>query len=337
MNRFGRIFNISIFGESHGECTGIVIDGCPAGVPLTANDLAADLERRKGGMQKGTTPRKEDDLPLIKSGVFNDITTGFPIVILFENKNVRSEDYQQQRIIPRPGHADWVAHQKFGGFEDYRGGGHFSARLTTGIVAAGAIAKKIMQPAAADKKGIQINAAVIEIAGEKDTEKGLQKAIDAKDSVGGIVECCVTGLPIGLGEPWFDSVESMIAHLVFAIPAVRGIEFGTGFAAARMFGSQHNDAIDSMSGHTRTNHTGGVVGGITNGNELVFRLAIKPTSSTPQQQNSLNWDTGETEDFAIRGRHDLCVALRAPVIVEAVTAIVLADFLLLEQKIKRVV
>ena len=337
MNRFGRIFNISIFGESHGECTGIVIDGCPAGVPLTANDLAADLERRKGGMQKGTTPRKEDDLPLIKSGIFNDITTGFPIVILFENKNVRSEDYQQQRSIPRPGHADWVAHQKFGGFEDYRGGGHFSARLTTGIVAAGAIAKKIMQPAAADKHGIQINAAVIEVAGESDTEKGLQKAIDAKDSVGGIVECRVTGLPVGLGEPWFDSVESMIAHLVFAIPAVRGIEFGTGFAAARMFGSQHNDAIENMDGKTTTNHAGGIVGGITNGNELVFRIAVKPTASTPKQQHSLNWETGQTEDFSVKGRHDLCVALRAPVIVEAATAIVLTDLMMQEQKIPRIV
>ncbi|HRF18345.1 MAG TPA: chorismate synthase, partial [Chitinophagaceae bacterium] len=254
---------------------------------------------------------------------------GFPITILFENNNTRSEDYDKQRSIPRPGHADWVAHQKFGGNEDYRGGGHFSARLTTGIVAAGAIAKKIMN-------GVSIKAEVTEIGGEKDLEKGLQKAIDAKDSVGGIVECRVNGLPVGLGEPYFDSVESVLAHLVFAIPAVRGIEFGTGFAAAKMFGSEHNDAIENPQGKTRTNHAGGVVGGISNGNELIFRLAVKPTSSTPKEQNSLNWDTGKTEDFSIKGRHDLCVALRAPVIVEAVTAIVLADFMLLEQKIKRV-
>lgn len=329
MNSFGRIFRVSIFGESHGECVGITIDGCPAGLSLSPEDLAADLERRKGGKHKGTTPRQEEDFPIFKSGVFNGKTTGFPITILFENKNTRSEDYNKQRSIPRPGHADWVAHQKFGGNEDYRGGGHFSARLTAGIVAAGAIAKMLM-------KGVMINAEVTEIGGEKDLEKGLQKAIDAKDSVGGIVECRVNGLQVGLGEPYFDSVESALAHIVFAIPAVRGVEFGTGFAAAKMFGSQHNDAIENKEGKTRTNHAGGVVGGITNGNELVFRLAVKPTSSTPKEQNSLNWDTGMTEDFSIKGRHDLCVALRAPVIVEAVTALVLADFMLLEQKIPRI-
>jgi chorismate synthase len=329
MNNIGRLFRISIFGESHGECVGITIDGCPAGLLLSAEDLLPDLERRKGGQGKGTTPRKEDDYPIFKSGVFNGKTTGFPITILFENNNTRSEDYSKQRSIPRPGHADWVAHQKFGGNEDYRGGGHFSARLTTGIVAAGAVAKLLMN-------NITIHSAVTEIAGEKDLEKGLQKAIDAKDSVGGLVECKVTGLPVGLGEPYFDSMESVLSHMLFAIPAVRGVEFGTGFAAARMFGSEHNDAIENTAGKTRTNHAGGVVGGISNGNELVFRLAVKPTSSTPKEQHSLNWETGTTEDFSIKGRHDLCVALRAPVIVEAVTAIVLADFMLLEQHIKRV-
>ncbi len=329
LNSFGRFFRISIFGESHGECVGITIDGCPAGLSLTPEDLLPDLERRKGGQGKGTTPRKEDDYPIFKTGIFNGKTTGFPITILFENKNTRSEDYDKQRSIPRPGHADWVAHQKFGGYEDYRGGGHFSARLTAGIVAAGAIAKKLMSI-------VSIKAEVTEIGGEKDLERGLQKAIDAKDSVGGIVECRISGLPVSLGEPYFDSLESVLSHILFSIPAVRGVEFGTGFAAAKMFGSEHNDAIENPEGKTRTNHAGGVVGGISNGNELVFRLAVKPTSSTPKEQNSLNWDTGKTEDFSIKGRHDLCVALRAPVIVEAVTAIVLADFMLLEQKIKRV-
>lgn len=330
MNSFGRILRVHIFGESHGECVGITIDGCPAGLSLTPEDLLPDLERRKGGTQKGATPRQEEDYPIFKSGIFNGKTTGFPITILFENKNTRSEDYNKQRSIPRPGHADWVAHQKFGGNEDYRGGGHFSARLTTGIVAAGAIAKKLM-PA------IKFNATVTEIAGENDLEKGLQKGIDAKDSVGGIIECKVNGLPGGLGESYFDAVESVLSHILFAIPAVRGVEFGTGFAAAKMFGSQHNDAIENMDGETRTNHAGGIVGGISNGNELVFRLAVKPTSSTPKIQNSLNWDTGTTEDFSIKGRHDLCVALRAPVIVEAVTALVIADFMLLSQHIKRVI
>ena len=330
MNSFGRIFRVSIFGESHGESVGITIDGCPAGLSLSAEDLLPDLERRKGGKQKGTTPRQEADYPFFKSGVFNEKATGFPITILFENNNTRSEDYNKHRTIPRPGHADWVAHQKFGGNEDYRGGGHFSARLTTGLVAAGAVAKKLMP-------GISIHAEVTEIAGEKDLEKGLQKAIDAKDSVGGIIECRVSGVPVGLGEPYFDSVESVLSHILFAIPAVKGVEFGAGFASATMFGSEHNDSIENMEGKTKTNYAGGIVGGISNGNELVFRLAVKPTSSTPKMQNSLNWDTGKTEDFTIKGRHDLCVALRAPVIVEAVTAIVLADFMLLEQRIPRVI
>ena len=329
MNSFGKLFRVSIFGESHGECVGITIDGCPAGLALTEDDLLPDLERRKGGKQKGTTPRQEADYPIFKSGIFNGKTTGFPITILFENKNTRSEDYNQQRSIPRPGHADWVAHQKFGGYEDYRGGGHFSARLTAGLVAAGAIAKKLMT-------GVSIHAEVTEIGGEKDVEKGLQKAIDAKDSVGGLIQCKVNGLPVGLGEPYFDSVESLLAQMMFTIPAVRGVEFGTGFAAAKMFGSEHNDAIEEMSGKTKTNHAGGVVGGISNGNELVFRIAIKPTSSTPKEQISLNWDTEQMEKFSIKGRHDLCVALRAPVIVEAATALVLVDLMMQEQQIKRV-
>lgn len=330
MNSFGRIFRVHIFGESHGESVGIVIDGCPAGLAISADDLLPDLERRKGGKQKGTTPRQEADYPFFKSGLFNGKTTGAPITIIFDNSNTRSSDYEKQRSFPRPGHADWVAHQKYGGNEDYRGGGHFSARLTTGLVAAGAIAKKLMN-------GVSIASAVTEINGESDLEKGLQNAIDAKDSVGGIVECKVNGLPVGLGEPFFDSVESQIAHIAFAIPAVKGIEFGSGFAAAKMFGSQHNDAIEDMEGKTRTNHAGGIVGGISNGNELVFRIAIKPTASTPKQQNSLNWDTGKVEDFSIKGRHDLCVALRAPVILEAATAIALIDLFLLEQHSKRVI
>lgn len=329
MNSFGRIFRVHIFGESHGESVGIVIDGVPAGLPIAADDLLPDLERRKGGKQKGTTPRQEADYPFFKSGIFNGKATGAPITIFFENNNTRSGDYEKQRSFPRPGHADFVAHQKYGGNEDFRGGGHFSARLTTGLVAAGAIAKKMMQ-------GVTITAAVTEIGGEKDLELGLQKAIDAKDSVGGLVECRVSGLPASLGEPFFDSVESHLAHIAFAIPAVKGVEFGSGFAAAKMFGSQHNDAIENMEGKTSSNHAGGIVGGISNGNELVFRIAIKPTASTPKQQHSLNWETGNMEDFSIKGRHDLCVALRAPVILEAATAVALADLMLLEQRIPRI-
>jgi chorismate synthase len=222
-----------------------------------------------------------------------------------------------------------VAHQKFGGFEDYRGGGHFSARLTTGLVAAGAIAKKLLQ-------GVTIQAWVSAVGGNTDVEAGLQHAIEAKDSVGGLITCTVSQLPIGLGEPYFDSLESCLAHIIFSIPAVRGIEFGTGFAAAAMFGSQHNDAIVHADGTTATNHAGGIVGGISNGNELKFQVAIKPTASTPKMQKSLNWETGETADFSVKGRHDLCVALRAPVIVEAATAIVLADMMARAGKLARI-
>ena len=328
MNSFGRLFRIHIFGESHGESVGITIDGCPAGLPIMPADFTADLQRRQGGA-KGTTPRKEDDLPLFQSGIFNNKTTGSPITILFGNNNTRSTDYEKQRAIPRPGHADFVANKKFAGNEDYRGGGHFSGRLTVALVAAGVIAKKLLQD-------INITATLKEIGGETDIEAGLQKAINAKDSIGGIVECEVTGLPIGLGEPFFDSIESVISHAVFSIPAIRAIEFGTGFAAAKMFGSQHNDAIESIEGSTKTNHAGGVVGGITNSNPFVFRVAVKPTSSTSKEQLTLNWETGTQDTLSVKGRHDLCIALRVPVVLEAVTAIVLADSMLLEQKINRI-
>ena len=337
MNSFGRIFRVTIFGESHGESVGLTIDGCPAGLPLMEDDFITDTERRKGGMQKGTTPRKEEDIPIFKSGVYNKHTTGAPLTILFENKNTRSPDYEKQRAIPRPGHADFVANKKFGGYEDFRGGGHFSGRLTVSLVAAGVVAKKLLSSPLEKDTKIKITASITEIGGEADIEQGLQKAIDAKDSVGGIIECVVSGLPIGLGEPFFDSVESLLSHAVFAIPAVRGIEFGTGFPAARMFGSEHNDAIQDMEGKTKTNHAGGVVGGLTNGNPLVFRAAIKPTSSTPKEQESLNWDTGLIEQFSVKGRHDLCIALRVPVVLEAVTAIVLADLLMLEQRIPGII
>lgn len=325
MNSFGTLFRVSIYGESHAGEVGIILDGCPPGIAISADDFKTDLDRRRGGVQKGTTPRSESDLPIIRSGVFNNFSTGAPILIAFENSNTRSSDYEKQKAIPRPGHADWVAHHKFEGFEDYRGGGHFSGRLTVCLVAAGVIAKKILfhlNPA------ILVSAKLSELGGTTDLEAGLQKAIDEKDSVGGIVSCSVVGVPPGLGEPFFDSVESLISHIIFSIPAVRGIEFGTGFKAASMFGSAHNDSIINAEGRTASNHAGGIVGGITNGNSVDFRVAIKPTSSTPRTQESFNTDTGKLETFSIKGRHDLAIALRVPVIVESVTAIVLADLLL---------
>ena len=335
MNSFGRLFRVHIFGESHGDCVGLTIDGCPAGLSLSVDDFSTDIERRKPGA-KGTTPRKEDDIPIFKTGLFNGKTTGAPITILFENNNTRSADYEKLRAVPRPGHADFVASKKFGGHEDYRGSGHFSGRLTVCLVAAGVVAKLLLLTSSGGG-GINVQSAILEIGGETDLEKGLQKAIDAKDSIGGIIECKVNGLPVGLGEPFFDSAESLISHAVFAIPAVRGIEFGTGFAAAKMFGSQHNDAIENKSGKTFTNHAGGIVGGLTNSNELVFRIAIKPTSSTPIEQQTLNIETDTIESFSVKGRHDLCIALRVPVILEAVTAIVIADLMMLEQKIPRII
>ena len=305
------------------------MDGCPAGLQLSVEDFMPDIERRKGGVQKGTTPRKEDDIPIFKTGLFNGKTTGAPLTILFENKNTRSGDYEKQRAVPRPGHADFTANAKYGGYEDYRGGGHFSGRLTVCLVAAGVIAKKLL-------KNISVTANILEIGGEKDLEKGLQLAIDQKDSIGGIVECRANGLPIGLGEHFFDSIESVLSHAVFSIPAIKGVEFGAGFAAARMFGTEHNDAIMDANGTTSTNHAGGVVGGITNGNELVYRVVVKPTSSTPKEQQTWNWETGQVEGFSVKGRHDLCIALRVPVVLEAVTAMVLVDFMMIEQKINKV-
>ncbi len=327
MNSFGRIFRISILGESHGPAVGVVIDGCPAGIPLAVSDFEYDLGRRKSGA-KGTTPRTEEDLPNLVSGLFNGFTTGAPITVLFENRNVRSSDYSRMRDMPRPGHADYVASRKFGGFQDFRGGGHFSGRLTLALVAAGVVAKKLLG-------GMKIVASLVEAGGMKDIEMAVEKAIESDDSIGGIIECCVQKVPVGLGEPFFDSLESQLSHIVFAIPAIKGIEFGSGFAGSTMKGSEHNDNILDATGKTETNHAGGINGGLSNGNELVFRVAVKPTSSTSQVQRTMNMKSGRIEDLEIKGRHDKCIALRVPPVLEAATAIVLADFMLMEQNIKR--
>ena len=321
MNTFGRIFRISIFGESHGKWVGVTIDGCPAGSDLREDDLTPDLARRKAGAA-GTTPRKEDDMPIFVSGVFNNKTTGAPLTIVFENNNIRSADYDAMKATPRPGHADFVLDKKFNGFNDHRGGGHSSGRLTVALVAAGCVAKKIL-------KDITVTATLAEAGGSSDIEAAINKAIDDQDSIGGIVACTVSGLPVGIGEPFFDSVESVISHAVFAVPAIKGIEFGSGFGAARMTGSTHNDAIINEHGATGTNNAGGINGGITNGNDLYFRVAVKPTSSTPKEQQTWNKNTGSVQPFTVKGRHDLCIALRVPVVIEAVTAIALADLWLL--------
>lgn len=321
MNSFGRKFRVHIFGESHGVQLGIVIDGCPAGIALNPEDFIVDINRRKAGAS-GTTPRIESDTPHIVSGTFNGFTTAAPLTILFENNNTRSGDYEALRQTPRPGHADFVLDKKYNGFNDYRGGGHSSGRLTLALVAAGVVAKKIIEK-------VKISAHLAEAGGNTDIEAAIAKAIEDQDSIGGIVRCNVNGLHSGHGEPFFDSVESVVSHLVFSIPAVKGISFGAGFAAAKMTGSKHNDAIINAQGATLTNNAGGINGGISNGNELYFDVAVKPTSSTPRQQNSWNNETKSVDSFTIKGRHDLCVALRVPVVVEAVTAIALADLHLL--------
>ncbi|MDC1067933.1 chorismate synthase [Candidatus Kapabacteria bacterium] len=323
MNSFGRIFKISIFGESHGKGLGVLIDGCPAGISLKEEDFRSSLLRRKSG-KKGTTPRIESDEVSIDSGLFNGFTTGSPIILNFSNENIKSKDYNEIKKIPRPGHADLTASQKYNGFNDYRGGGQFSGRLTLAIVAAGVVAKKLLD-------GIEINAKITEVGGETDIENAVDKALKDGDSVGGLLQCNINGLPVGLGEPFFDSVESNISHLAFAIPAVKGIEFGIGFKAASSRASDINDSIINQSGKTKSNNSGGINGGITNGNELSFKVAIKPPASISKAQNSVNIETGKVEEFNIKGRHDACIALRFPVILESVAAIVLADFKLIRK------
>lgn len=323
MNTFGRIFRISIFGESHGKSVGVTIDGCPPGINLSEEDMLHDLARRQAGA-KGTTPRKEKDLPEIISGVFNGKTTGAPITVVFKNENTRSKDYSQLKVVPRPGHADFVALKKYKGFNDYRGGGHFSGRLTLALVAAGVIAKKIIPQ-------VKISAKLVEAGGQSNIEKAIDEALKKRESIGGIVSCSANGVPIAWGEPFFDSIESVISHLVFSIPAIKGLEFGSGFQAAKMVGSEHNDEIIDPEGGTKTNHAGGINGGISNGNELIFRVAVKPTSSISLPQETINLKTQQTEQLEIKGRHDACIALRVPVVLEAVTAIALADFSLIQK------
>lgn len=318
MNSFGRVFRISIWGESHGPGVGVVIDGCPAGLPLGPQDFQADFDRRRGG-QFGGTPRVEADLPVFQAGLFEGRTTGAPLVIFLENSNLRRADYERIKDLARPGHADLVARHRFGGFNDYRGGGHFSGRLTAPLVAAGVVAKKLLRK-------IEFNARLLEAGGSKEIEHAISAAQESGDSIGGLIECRITGLPSGLGEPFFDSIESQLAHLLFSIPAVKGVEFGAGFESAAMRGSECNDAIIDCGGATETNNAGGISGGLSNGNDLLFRVAVKPPSSIKIEQRSVNMRTGESAGVSVEGRHDVCIAVRAVVVVEAVAAIVLADF-----------
>ena len=350
MNTFGRKFRVTVFGESHGEAVGVVLDGVPAGLELCEADFEKDILRRKSGA-KGTTPRLESDRPQILSGVFEDHTTGAPLAIIFRNEDVKSQDYAQFAAMPRPGHADLTAALRWDDCNDPRGGGHFSGRMTLPVVAAGVVAKKILSDATIldETPCSEINAQLVELGGiplplldaqslhdgsdavadmPDEWKEELERAAAEGDSLGAVIECTVPAIDPGYGEPFWYSVESQIAHAVFAIPGVRGVEFGDGFEAAAMMGSQHNDPIGPDARPVK-NGAGGVNGGLTNGAPIVFRVAFKPTSSISRAQQTFNFETGETDTLEIKGRHDVCYALRCPVVVEAMTAIALADFALL--------
>ena len=331
------------------------MDGVPAGLELSEQDLMNDIQRRKSGA-KGTTPRLEDDIPQIVSGVFEGHTTGAPLTVVFRNNNTHSSDYEIFAAMPRPGHADMTAALKWDDCQDPRGGGHFSGRLTLPIVAAGTVAKKILADATLldETPCTQVHARIVELGGiprvdlstslevtevtlevtestlevTEEWQAAIDQAIREGDSLGAVIECTVPDIDPGYGEPFWDSAESAIAHAVFAIPGVRGIEFGAGFAAARMKGSEHNDPI-GPDGRPTKNGAGGINGGISNGAPIVFRVAFKPTASIRKAQHTFNFAKGENDVLEVPGRHDVCFALRAPVVVEAMTAIVLADLALI--------
>jgi chorismate synthase len=325
MNTYGRVFRVSLFGESHGAAIGAVIDGCPPGIELSPDDFIKDLDRRRSG-KTGTTPRREADIPEILSGIFNGKSTGAPLTIISRNTNIDSSSYENNRSVPRPGHADFTSVYKYSGFTDLRGSGHFSGRITWGLVAAGVIAKKILSPCG-------VEAELIEVGGSADIEKAVNEALALGDSIGGIIECRVNYPAKGLGEPFFYSAESAISQIVFSVPAIKGIEFGSGFRAAKMKGSEHNDPFSDEKGKTVTNNAGGINGGITNGNELILRVAVKPTSSIGREQTTFDFNKKAMTTLNVAGRHDTCIALRIPVIIEAAVAIALADLTLIDRGI----
>lgn len=324
MNSFGNSFRITLFGTSHGPAIGIVIDGIPAGLSLSPDEFKPDLARRRSNGTAGCTPRREADVPEILSGLYNGHTDGTPLTVVFRNGDTRGRDYMQFRRHPRPSHADLTAATKYNGFNNPEGGGMFSGRLTAPIVAAGVVAKKILS-------GITFTTRMAEIGGETDPAKFdtlLTELRKAGNSTGGIVEVTAHGIAAGIGEPFFDSVESMASHLAFAIPGVKGVEFGAGFAAARRLGSDNNDRITDRNGTTATNNDGGINGGITNGNDIVMRVAFKPTPSIAMPQETYDFSANGTTPLSITGRHDACIALRGAVATEAALAIALADLYL---------
>ena len=326
-NTFGNSLAVTLFGESHGKAIGVVIDGVPSGIKVDDEYIASQLTRRrpKGAL---STPRQEKDEYSILSGVYNGRTTGTPICITIPNADTHSSDYSEMQFKMRPSHADFTANCRYGGYQDYRGGGHFSGRITAALVAAGALITSAL-----NKKGIFLNTNILSIAGETKAEKWQEKILAAKqagDSVGGVLRTVVTGISAGVGEPWFDTVEGMISHAVFSIPAVKGVEFGLGFDFADKTGSQVNDQMYVDDGKVKcyTNNNGGVLAGITNGMPIVFNTVIKPTPTIAQEQKTVDILKMENTTISARGRHDPCIVHRAEVVVESVTALVVADMLL---------
>jgi chorismate synthase len=331
MNSFGSLFRVHIYGESHGSGIGVLIDGVPAGIKLTIDDFLLDLSKRKPG-SLGTTPRKESDLPKFVSGIFNEFTTGSPINIFFENNNTDSKVYSDFKSHPRPGHADFAATQKYSGFNDIRGGGHFSGRLTLALVAAGVVAKKILKNTSFVSQIEKIGVLNKEEFHDNLNEY-LSKIQTSGDSLGGTISLRVKNIPIGLGEPFFNSVESTISSIVFSIPGVKGIEFGSGFEGVELLGSKFNDCFIDKNGRTASNNNGGINGGISNGNDIFLKIAVKPTSSIFKSQDTFNFKDNCVQPLTINGRHDVAFVLRVPIVLENSVAIALADLYLQNKKI----
>jgi len=319
VNSYGKLFQVTLYGESHQPAIGVVVDGMPAGTVINLDLITSDLKLRQPGAI-GTTPRKEADLFKITSGVFNGVATGSPIHLMIENLNIKSKDYAHLLKQPRPGHADFVSSVKYKGFQDYRGGGRFSGRLTAALVAAGSLAKMTLP--------FQFSHELIQVGTLKDMstlDDYLLKIAEKGDSVGGIIQLCVKGVPVGLGEPFFQKIDAEIAKMMFSIPAVKGVEIGTGFEGVSMMGSQFNDVIVDHMGQTKTNHSGGTSGGLSNGNDIVVKVFIKPTSSIQRTQDTYNFETSEVDALDIGGRHDVAIVRRAGIVLENALAMVLAD------------
>lgn len=333
-NSLGEIFQVTSFGESHGPGISVVIDGCPAGLPIVREKIAADLARRRPGQGPTTSPRNESDNFEIFSGVFNGKTTGAPLCFFIRNRDVDSSQYEERRFTPRPGHADYPAYVKYDGLEDYRGGGRFSARVTAGWVIAGSIARQLLE-----KIGVEVSARIVEIGGVRENwERRIAEALERGDSVGGIIEGTATDLPVGLGEPVFGKLDAELAKALFCLPAVKGVEFGDGFASAQSLGSENNDPYEIRGDKvvTKTNHAGGVLGGLATGMPLIVRVAFKPVASIAKPQPTVDLRTRQPVELKTEGRFDPCPVPRAVVMVETLMAIVLTDFALRAQKMPRV-